>query len=575
VERPASVVKELVENAIDAGARRIEVITEGGGRHLIRVCDDGSGMTPEDLALAVQRHATSKLPTDDLMAIASLGFRGEALPSIASVSRLSILTRTEAAGQGAAITVEAGRAAPVRPAAASRGTRIEVRDLFFATPARLKFLKSERSEAAAIADVVRRLAMAHPSIAFTLAGDDHRPLTLAASTLDKRLREVLGESFAADSLTLEVGRGPLRVTGRIALPTHNRGTAQHQYLFVNKRVVRDKLLLGAVRAGFSDHLPRDRFPVLALFLELPSSEVDVNVHPAKTEVRFRDGGLVRGVVVSAIRALLEQESQKTAAGELAAAVQRFARPGSPPWDGRQLRSPGWDWRSSPAAPAGFGEAAQASFEAFPPAADARPASEPPAAEALDRPLGAARAQVHETYIVAQTRDGVVIVDQHAAHERLVYERLKRERREAGVRAQLLLVPEVVELDPADAARIVEAQAELAALGLTVEAFGAGAVLVRETPAALGDVDPRRLIRDLSDGLAEWGGEDELERRLDHVAATLACHRSVRAGRRLHQAEMDALLREMEATPNSGQCNHGRPTYVTLKLSDIEALFGRR
>ena len=577
VERPASAVKELVENAIDAGAGRIEVVSEGGGQKLIRVIDDGCGMSPADLALAVERHATSKLPTEDLLAISTLGFRGEALPSIASVSQLSITTRTAGAEHASALTIDAGRKEAIKPAALSAGTRIEVRDLFYATPARLKFLKSQRTEAGAIADVVKRLAMANPAVAFTLAGEDHASTTWPAGGPVERLAAIIGADFAQNSIAIDHGRGPVRLHGQIGLPTYNRGTGQSQYLFVNGRPVRDKLLLGAVRGAYADHLPRDRFPVLALFVELPSHDVDVNVHPAKAEVRFRDGGLIRGLIVSSIRAALEAESGRSSSANADVALGMLARAAQRPVSG-------WSWQDSPAAPprealsprSGFGEVAQAAFESFAaPSADARASLAPPVPEAADRPLGAARAQLHETYIVAQTRDGVVIVDQHAAHERLVYERLKRERAASGVKAQMLLMPEVVEVDPVAVERLSERAADLAALGLQLEAFGPGAVLVRSTPAALGATDPGKLVRDLADGFAEWGSEIVLERRLDHVAATMACHGSVRAGRRLLPAEMDALLREMEATPNSGQCNHGRPTYVTLKLSDIEALFGRR
>jgi DNA mismatch repair protein MutL len=567
VERPASAVKELVENAIDAGARRIEVVTEGGGRRLIRVTDDGSGMTADDLALAVERHATSKLPDDDLTAIGFLGFRGEALPSIASVSRLTIASRPRG-GEAHAMSVEAGEKGPVRPVALSAGTRVEVRDLFYATPARLKFLKTDRTEASAVADVVRRLAMAHPAVAFTLAGEDHRPVTFAPADADARLAAVIGDDFAANALDVAAEREGVSLQGRIGLPTFNRGTAQHQYLFVNGRPVRDKLLLGAIRAAYADHLPRDRFPVVALFLAVPQRDVDVNVHPAKAEVRFRDPGLVRSLVVSALRRAIETSAPRASTANAEAALRTIsARAMAYPPSG------GWDVRASPAAPPGFAAPAQAAFAAFEPSADVDPA--PASGDDVHRPLGAARAQLHETYIVAQTRDGVVIVDQHAAHGRLVYERLKRERAAAGVASQGLLVPEVVALDPADVERLAARAEELAALGLVLEPFGPGAVLVRATPAALGDADPAAIVRDLADGFAEWGSEIVLERRLDHVAATMACHGSVRAGRRLLPAEMNALLREMEATPNSGQCNHGRPTFVELKLSEIEQLFGRR
>jgi DNA mismatch repair protein MutL len=577
VERPASAVKELVENAIDAGASHIEVVTEGGGQRLIRIVDDGSGMSAPDLELAVQRHATSKLPSEDLLAIDTLGFRGEALPSIASVSRLTITTRAHDADSGFMIAIEAGVKQPIKPAALGQGTRLEVRDLFYATPARLKFLKTQRTEAAAIGDVVKRLAMANPQISFTLAGEDHSPTTWPAGDQASRLGAILGADFIDNAIEIAVARGEARLHGHIGLPTYNRGTGQHQYLFVNGRPVRDKLLLGAVRGAYADHLPKDRFPVLALFLEIASHDVDVNVHPAKAEVRFRDGGLVRGLIVSAIRNALERESGRSSSGNADVALGLLARSITRP------ANLDWDWRVSPAAPrmpleasAGFAEPAQAGFDTLVlPSADARAATVPAAPDGLDRPLGAARAQLHETYIVAQTREGVVIVDQHAAHERLVYERLKRERAADGVKSQLLLIPDVVDLDPADVERLGAAATDLAALGLVVEPFGPGALLVRATPAALGATNPARLIRDLADGFSEWGSEIVLERRLDHVAATMACHGSVRAGRRLLPAEMDALLREMEVTPNSGQCNHGRPTYVTLKLTDIEALFGRR
>ncbi|WP_413992127.1 DNA mismatch repair endonuclease MutL [Labrys okinawensis] len=577
VERPASAVKELVENAIDAGSSRIEVVSEGGGQRLIRIVDDGSGMSPQDLELAVQRHATSKLPTEDLLAITTLGFRGEALPSIASISRLSITTRARGADTGSMIAIEAGEKRAIKPAALSEGTRIEVRDLFYATPARLKFLKTQRTEAAAIGDIVKRLAMANPQISFTLAGEDHAPTTWPAGDEAARLGAILGADFIDNAIEIDVRRGDVRLHGQIGLPTYNRGNGQHQYLFVNGRPVRDKLLLGAVRGAYADHVPKDRFPVLALFLDLPSRDVDVNVHPAKAEVRFRDGGLVRGLIVSAIRTALEQESGRTSSGNADVALGLLARSFARP------ANADWDWRLSPAAPrmplaapGGFAEPVQAGFDTLVlPSADARANAAPVAPDNLDRPLGAARAQLHETYIVAQTREGVVIVDQHAAHERLVYERLKRERAAVGVKSQMLLIPEVVDLDPVDVERLTASAEDLAALGLAIEPFGPGALLVRATPAALGTTNPASLIRDLADGFAEWGSEIVLERRLDHVAATMACHGSVRAGRRLLPAEMDALLREMEVTPNSGQCNHGRPTYVTLKLTDIEALFGRR
>ena len=583
VERPASVVKELVENALDAGARRIEVLTDGGGRRLIRVSDDGSGMTRADLELAVERHATSKLAADeDLLAIRTLGFRGEALPSIGAVARLTITTRHAAEPHAWALDVDGGVKSAVRPAALGEGTRVEVKDLFFATPARLKFLKSDRAEGEAVREVVRRLAMSRPDVAFTLAGEERAAVTWPAALPDgpgrlARLGDILGAEFRANAIAVAAGREGLRIEGDAALPTFTRANALGQYLFVNGRPVRDKLLIGAVRAAYADYLPRDRHPVLALFVALDPREVDVNVHPAKTEVRFRDAGLVRGLIVGALREALARASGRAADTGGAATLAAF-RPAIAP-------RPGWDWRTSPARPAscaadgnaapGFADAAQAVFAGVAPSADARAGLAEPVPELLDRPLGAARAQVHETYIVAQTRDGLVIVDQHAAHERLVYEKLKAALAQRGAARQILLIPDVVELDEADVACLVARAGELAQYGLAIEPFGPGAVLVRETPALLGEIDAASLVRDLAEHMAEWDETLPLERRLMHVAATMACYGSVRAGRRLKPDEMNALLREMEATPNSGQCNHGRPTYVELKLTDIERLFGRR
>jgi DNA mismatch repair protein MutL len=582
VERPASVVKELVENALDAGARRIDVLTDGGGRRLIRVTDDGDGMTRADLELAVERHATSKLAGDDLLAIDTLGFRGEALPSIGAAGRLTIATRHRNEPHAWAITVDAGEKSAIKPAALAQGTSVEVRDLFYATPARLKFLKTDRSEAEAVREVVRRLAMSRPDVAFTLAGEERAPVTWGAAP-DRltRLGDVLGAGFRANAVAIEIDRDGVQVSGFAGLPTLSRANTLGQYLFVNGRPVRDKLLVGAVRAAYADYLPRDRHPLLALFVTLDAREVDVNVHPAKTEVRFRDGGLVRGLIVRALKEALAREGQRTATTGGSATIAAF-RPMATP-----RRGP-YDWRRSPARPdprgfmpargnaaLGFEEAAQAAFDVGAPSADAGVASFEPEPDLLDRPLGAARAQVHETYIVAQTRDGLIIVDQHAAHERIVYERMKAALDRTGVARQILLIPEVVELDEADAARLAARAEELARYGLAIEAFGPGAVAVRETPAMLGEVDVQGLLRDLAEHMAEWDDSLPLERRLLHVSATMACHGSVRAGRRLKPEEMNALLREMEATPNSGQCNHGRPTYVELKLTDIERLFGRR
>jgi len=592
VERPASVAKELIENALDAGARRIEVYADGGGRRMIRITDDGEGMTRDDLALSVERHATSKLADDDLMAINTLGFRGEALPSIGAVARLTIATRHPSEPHGWAIEVDGGVKSEVKPAALGHGTRIEVRDLFYATPARLKFLKSDRAEADAVREVVRRLAMSRPDVAFTLIGEERAPVTWAAAMPGAmgrlaRLGDVLGPEFRANAVEIRGGREGLAVEGYAGLPTYSRGNALGQYLFVNGRPVRDKLLLGAVRAAYADYLPRDRHPVLALFVTLDPREVDVNVHPAKTEVRFRDAGLVRAIIVRSLQEALARDGQRAATTGGSATIAAFRPTGG-------ARPAAWDWRRSPAypvAPGGaahavtpafaaaaqsaFAEAAQSAFDVGAPSADARAQEFDAAPDLVDRPLGAARAQVHETYIVAQTRDGIVVVDQHAAHERLVYERLKAALEKTGVARQILLIPEIVELDETDVERLTARADELARYGLVIEPFGPGAVAVRETPSLLGEIDAGAMLRDLADHMAEWDEALPLERRLMHVAATMACHGSVRAGRRLKGEEMNALLREMEATPNSGQCNHGRPTYIELKLSDIERLFGRK
>jgi len=576
VERPASAVKELVENALDAGATRIEVTTDGGGRRLIRVIDDGEGMTRADLDLCVERHATSKLDDEDLLAIRTLGFRGEALPSLGAVGRLAIATRHRTEAHAWELSVEAGVKSKTKPAALTQGTRVELRDLFYSTPARLKFLKTDRTEAEAVRDIVRRLAMSRPDVAFTLAGEERAPVTWAAALPGPtgrlaRLADILGGDFRANAVEIRAGREGLLVEGFAALPTLTRANTLGQYLFVNGRPVRDKLLIGAVRAAYSDYLPRDRHPLVALFVTLEPREVDVNVHPAKTEVRFRDAGLVRSLLVSALKEALARDTQRTATTGGTATIAAF----------RPAAMPRWDWRRSPARPVvsgnvvGFAEAAQAAFEVGGPTADARADIVEPAPDLLDRPLGAARAQIHETYIVAQTRDGLVVVDQHAAHERLVYERMKTALAKSGVARQILLIPEIVELDETDVERLLARADELARYGLAIEAFGPGALAVRETPSMLGEVNVQGMLRDLAEHMAEWDETLPLERRVLHVAATMACHGSVRAGRRLKPEEMNALLREMEATPNSGQCNHGRPTYVELKLADIERLFGRK
>jgi DNA mismatch repair protein MutL len=582
VERPASVVKELVENAIDAGASRIDIFTDGGGRRRIGITDDGSGMSHADLALAVDRHATSKLDDEDLLRIRTLGFRGEALPSIGAVAKLGITTRHALEPHAWSLSVEGGEKSGIMPAALSQGTRVEVSDLFYATPARLKFLKTDRTEAEAIREVVRRLAMARPDIAFTLAGEERAPVTWAAALPGAagrltRLGDILGADFRSSAIEVRAEREGVVVEGFAAAPSLTRANALGQYLFVNGRPVRDKLILGAVRAAYSDYLPRDRHPVVALFVTLDSGEVDANVHPAKTEVRFRNAGLVRALIVHALKEGLAREGKRTAANGDTAAIASF-RPSFAP-------RANWDWRRSPAYPAGvrptfdgaaataFAEPGQAAFDVGTPTADVR--FQEAATDLLDRPLGAARTQIHETYIVSQTRDGLIVVDQHAAHERIVYERLKASLAKNGVQRQILLIPEIVELDEATVEKLVARADELASFGVAIESFGPGAVAVRETPSLLGKTDAGSLLRDLAEHMAEWDEALPLERRLMHVAATMACHGSVRAGRRLKPEEMNALLREMEDTPNSGQCNHGRPTYVELKLSDIEKLFGRR
>ena len=588
VERPASVVKELVENALDAGATRVDVFTDGGGRRLIRIDDNGEGMTRADLALAVERHATSKLADDDLVSIRTLGFRGEALPSIGSVARLSVTTRHASEPHAWAIEVDAGAKSEPKPAALSEGTRVEVRDLFYATPARLKFLKLDRTEAEAVREVVRRLAMSRADVAFTLAGEERAPLSFAATLPGAagrlaRLGDVLGADFRGNAVELDAEREGVTIEGFAALPTLTRANALGQYLFVNGRVVRDKLLIGAVRAAYADYLPRDRHPLLALFVTLSAREVDVNVHPAKAEVRFRNAGLVRALIVHALKTALAREGARAATTGGAATVAAFRSQPMPYSSG--ARGGGWRRAFAPLRGGSFAEAAQAAFDVGGPTADVRGDLPPgfaedmdvaePDADQLDHPLGAARAQVHNTYIVAQTRDGLVIVDQHAAHERIVYERLKAAIDKSGIARQILLIPEIVELDEADVERLAARADELAHFGLVLEPFGPGAVALRETPSLLGEIDGGGLVRDLAEHMSEWDETLPLERRLMQVASSMACHGSVRAGRRLKPQELNALLREMEVTPNSGQCNHGRPTYVELKLTDIERLFGRR
>ncbi|MBA3446491.1 MAG: DNA mismatch repair endonuclease MutL [Pseudaminobacter sp.] len=594
IERPASVVKELVENALDAGARRVEIATGGGGLGLIRVVDDGAGIPGEELELAVSRHCTSKLSTD-IHGIRSLGFRGEALPSIGSVSRLTIRSRTASSDAACEIAVEGGRVSQVRPAAANRGTSVEVRDLFFATPARLKFMKAERAESTATSDVVKRIAIAFPTVRFVLSGSDRPTLDLAATgdTKEGRLRrvaQVMGAEFPDNSIRIDAVREGVQLSGHVSIPSYTRANALQQYAYVNGRPVRDKLIAGAVRGAFADVLPRDRHAVTVLFLTLDPAIVDVNVHPAKADVRFRDPGLVRGLIVGAVREALANAGIRSATSGAAAMMGAF-RPGSAsyghpgPANGHRAFNPGFraaasagfDARRSPHRPLdGFAEPAQAAFDAGPLAsADARGGYGAVAEELLQTQLGAARAQVHENYIVAQTQDSLIIVDQHAAHERLVYEALKQALHARPVPAQMLLLPEIVDLPEDDATRLAAHAEMLRKFGLGVERFGPGAIAVRETPSMLGETNVAQLVRDLADEIADNDTTDTLKDRLDRIAATMACHGSVRSGRRLKPDEMNALLRQMEATPGSGTCNHGRPTYIELKLSDIERLFGRR
>jgi DNA mismatch repair protein MutL len=565
VERPASVVKELVENALDAGATKIEVTLRGGGKSQIIVTDNGKGMSPEDLKLAVHRHATSKLPDDDLLHVKWMGFRGEALPSIGSVSRLTITSRQQASGNGYQIRVEGGEEHEPTPAAHNGGTTVEVRDLFYATPARLKFLKTDTAETSAASDILKRIAMAHPEVAFTFRHEGRGwqvgARVQSSEFRKERLTEIIGTDFTANALPVLLEREGITLTGYAGLPTFNRGNALAQYLFVNGRPVRDRLLLGVVRAAYQDYLARDRHPVLALFLEVPPEQVDVNVHPQKAEVRFRDNQLVRGLILRGLKDALSQAGFQ--ASNTVAASALHALSGQSSVVSRQYSM-------------AMQEPLMRSYEsAIPQPVESTSQRVNESTSFNAPPLGYARGQLHATYIVSQTEDGIVIVDQHAAHERLVYERMKESLAAGGVKTQPLLLPEVVELTEDAAERLLERQQELAELGLIIESFGSGTIIVREVPALLGQGDIQGLIRDMADELAELGEALKLRDRLEHICGTIACHGSVRAGRKLNEAEMNALLRQMEATPYSGQCNHGRPTYVELKLADVEKLFGRR
>ncbi|GGF65961.1 DNA mismatch repair protein MutL [Mameliella alba] len=606
VERPASAVKELVENAVDAGARRVRIDIADGGKTLIRVSDDGCGMTPEDLPLALSRHATSKIDGSDLLNIHSFGFRGEALPSLGAVGRLTVQSRTQGA-EGAEITVAGGVAGAVKPCALNAGTVVSLRDLFYATPARLKFLRSDRAEVMAISDTVKRLAMAEPSVGFTLrdvsGGQERVTFRVDPETGDLfdalrgRLGRIMGQEFIENALPIDADREEVRLTGYAALPTYSRGSAVAQFLFVNGRPVRDKMLIGALRGAYQDFLSRDRHPAVALFVDCDPHRVDVNVHPAKSEVRFREPGVVRGLIVSGLRHALAEAGHR-ASTTVAGATLGAMRPEPSGPRVYQMDRPSMGARqSSYAAQApGFADfnggysgrvvepvplSREVPDQVRDGGADHRPAHGPndgevpgQARDGVSLPLGAARGQVHENYIIAQTEDGVVIVDQHAAHERLVYEKLKRQMAEKGVPAQGLLIPEVVDLSPDDAARLLARAEDLERMGLRIEPFGAGAIAVRETPAILGEVNAEALVRDILDELSDTGDSGLLQERIEAILSRMACHGSVRSGRVMRAEEMNALLREMEATPHSGQCNHGRPTYVELKLSDIERLFGR-
>jgi DNA mismatch repair protein MutL len=578
VERPASALKELVENAIDAGAARISVALAAGGLGRIEVADDGSGMARDEIALALERHATSKLPGEAIEAVTTLGFRGEALPSIASVARVTIESRVRGA-DGWSRVVDNGAPTGEGPAALPPGTRVTVEELFARVPARRKFLRSERSEYAACLDVVKRLAMARPDIGFTLEHDGRRTLSVQpGEDRPARVAALTDRDLAENSLAIDYARGPARLGGVAGLPTFNRGVADHQYLFVNGRPVKDRLLIGAVRAAYQDLLARDRHPVLALFIDVPGEEVDVNVHPAKTEVRFRDPGAIRGLIVGGLRHALDEAGHRSAQRPSASALGNWQSETDLSRHSRESGNPAsfFTHRQGSWAPAFAGVTGGVEDRAldYAPQARAEVAFEA-VPQAQSYPLGVARGQVAATYIVAEAEDGLVLVDQHAAHERLVLERMRRAIANGGVAAQALLLPEVVELDEPACDRLEARIAELAEMGLELERFGPRAMLVRAAPALLGAGDVKGLVADLADELAAFDSALSLKERLDLVAATMACHGSVRAGRLLSVAEMNALLREMEVTPHSGQCNHGRPTWVKLAHGDIEKLFGRK
>lgn len=593
IERPASVVKELVENALDAGSTRIDVVLEQGGKNRIVVTDNGKGMSQNELILAVQRHATSKLPSDDLLDIRFLGFRGEALPSIGSVSRMSITSRTAGSENAWQLSIEGGDVSEPIPATLAGGTSIQVCDLFYATPARLKFLKTDRTEVSQTVDMLSRLAMAHPDISFSLTSDGKNMFKVAATNGKlERLRDVMGKEFAENALPLSYIRGEVSLTGFAALPTFNRGTSTEQYLFVGGRPVRDRLLLGAVKGAYQDVLAHNRYPVVALFIDLPSEEVDVNVHPAKAEVRFRDSQMIRGMIVGAIRNALASAGFRASNTVGAQALERFATASS-----SYGSSPSYNY-SQPQQQTAFATLHEAAMRVFEPQPDigsliphdmlpplARPSEiyneiystqeYEQNVDYINYPLGAARCQLHKTYIIAETKDGLVIVDQHAAHERLVLEQMKTSLEKQNIARQKLLIPEIVQLDEAMTEALIARKQELLELGFSIENFGSGTIIVRETPAMLGEIDVQGLVRELADNISEYGETLALREKIEQLSGTIACHGSVRAGRSLNTTEMNSLLRQMEQTPRSGQCNHGRPTYIELKRKDVEILFGRR
>jgi DNA mismatch repair protein MutL len=575
IERPATAVKELVENAIDAGASAVEVDLREGGKALIRVRDNGDGMSREELLSAVERHATSKLPDDDLVNIRHLGFRGEALPSIGAVSRLIFSTKTQGDANGWTLTLEGGKKSDAVPAAHPVGSTVEVKDLFYATPARLKFLKTERAEYTAVKDMLSRIAMANPAITFKLTHNGAASLSLSGEQGEDsrraRLSTVIGKDFGVNSVAVDALRDYVRVSGYAGLPSYDKGSAQHQFLFVNGRPVRDRLLLGCVRAAYSDLLSRDRHPVVALYINVPPEEVDVNVHPAKAEVRFRDNALVRGAIVSALKHALHAGGQTTSSTISGFALSSF-RP-------QANNGPALPYARGNSYLRGYGNLAEKVAPGYTPLMQPIPSARAElqsVPETTHYPLGAPRAQLHENYIVAQTENGIVLIDQHAAHERLVYERFKAQMKDGGVAMQGLLIPEIIDLSDTRAGAILEKSDLFRKLGLEIEAFGQGSIAVRSTPSILnGKLDLKKLIEDIADELSDQDSSILLEERLNAVLSTMACHGSVRSGRRLSIEEMNALLRQMEETENSGHCNHGRPTYVTLSLKDIEKLFHRR